>query len=128
MIVKKASCNKSIFFLGCLLDDIEAIGMKSGLIYWSQMSSSSLSEGHTAHAAVIDGPGCWLPDANDTEPWVQVDFSTTLQLVELETQGSPNSGQWVTTFTILYANSSGIFKNLTDKANIKVKSCSVYSR
>ncbi|XP_028418372.1 lactadherin-like [Dendronephthya gigantea] len=94
--------------------------MQSGLILWSQLTSSSSSEGNKASHAVLNGPRTWLPAANDTEPWLQVDFSTNLQLVSLKTQGSPTSEQWVKSFTISYANSSGIFRNFTHGENFTV--------
>ena len=112
-----------MFFLACDPNYVEAIGMQTGLILWSQLSSSSSSENSEASDAKLNGSRSWLPAANDTESWLQVDFSTTLQLVSLKTQGSPSSKLWVKSFTISYANSSGIFRNLTHGhgANITVK-------
>ena len=110
-----------MFLLACNPNYVEAIGVQTGLILWSQLSSSSSSEGGEARDARLTGSRSWLPAANDTEPWLQVDFSTTLQLVYLKTQGSPSSQQWVKSFTISYANTSGIFKNITHGGITKVE-------
>ncbi len=95
--------------------------MQNGLILWSQLSASSSSEGHNASDARLNGAGYWLPADDDNDPWLQVDFSITLWLRRIKVQGASSADQWVTTCTISYADSSGIFQSYSEDEGIKVK-------
>ncbi len=95
--------------------------METGLILWSQLSASSSSEGHNASAARLNGTGYWLPADDDNDPWFQVDFAITLWLGRMKMQGAPSADQWVTTFTISYADLSEVFTNFTNNGAIEVK-------
>ena len=94
--------------------------MKDGIMLWSQLSASSSQEGHNASRAILNGTTFWMPAGDDSDPWHQADFAITLNLLKLAVQGAPNDELYVHNFTVTYANSSGLFQNLTSDGKIKV--------
>ena len=85
------------------------------------IQASTSTQGHVPKQAFLSGSNYWLPTEDDNEPWLQADFAITMWLHELETEGSSNSGQWVTSYSISYAESDGIFKNFTSGGAVTVK-------
>ena len=85
------------------------------------IQASSSTKGHTPDHAFLSGKNYWLPTEDDKEPWLQADFAITMWLHVLETKGSSDSGQWVTNYSISYAESDGIFKNFTSGGAVTVK-------
>ena len=93
--------------------------MERYFILWSQMSASSQRRDYLE--ARLHFVYSWMPTEDDSDPWLQVDFAITLDLLKLTIQGAPNGELFVKSFTVTYANSSGIFQNLTSGSILKVK-------
>ena len=93
--------------------------MQRYFILWSQMSASSQQRDYLE--ARLHFVYSWMPTHNDSDPWLQVDFAITLDLLKLTIQGAPSGELFVKSFTVTYANSSGIFQNLTSGSILKVK-------
>lgn len=94
--------------------------MEKGLILWSQLFASSYQNGYNASHGRLNDNNFWMPADSDSDPWHQVDFAITLGLIKLKVQGAPRDALFVHNFTVTYANSSGIFQNLTSGGMIKV--------
>ena len=92
--------------------------MPSYIILSSQLSASSQKLYIDAR---LHSKFFWVPSDDDSDPWYQVDFAITLDLLKLTVQGAPNDELFVKNFTITYANSSRIFQNLTSGGIMKVK-------
>ena len=111
----------TFIYQGCTESNSAPLGMKNYVILWSQLTASSSQNGRNASHARLDRvKNFWMPAENDSDPWHQVDFAITLDLLKLKVQGAPNDELFVKTFTVTYANSSGIFQNLTSDGIIKV--------
>lgn len=107
-------------YQGCTESDSVELGMENGVILWSQLTASSQNGYNASRARLNNGKKFWFPAEDDSDPWHQVDFAITLDLLKLKVQGAPNDELFVKSFTVTYANSSGIFQNLTSGGAIKV--------
>ena len=69
-----------------------------------QLSASSEYEGLEKHLGRLNGQECWAAKHLDMNQWYQVDFTTTVRLLEIHTQGRPinNGNQWVKQYTVSY--------------------------
>ena len=49
----------------------------------------------------ISGSG-WIPDGNDTKPWIQADLQECYNIRAVVTQGCGDEGSWVTHYCVSY--------------------------
>ena len=73
--------------------------------------------------------GAWAAAGGDTNPWLQIDLlKHNTRITRVATQGRHNHNQWVTKYSLLYANNdTGIFqyyKGQEQQNATKVGSCS----
>lgn len=53
---------------------------------------------------IFSGSSGWSPSPRDRQPWLQVDLGRKYRLVAIATQGTFNSYDWVTKYTLLYGD------------------------
>ena len=81
--------------------------MVSGYIRQHQIvSSSDDSLLHSFDKARISfifryGSG-WIPNVNDTEPWIEVNLKSVHRITAIITQGCANEDYWVTSYSVSY--------------------------
>ena len=51
---------------------------------------------------VDDDKTTWIADADDSIPWIQVTFDTTVTVMQIITQGSLTDNSWVTSYMVNY--------------------------
>ena len=73
--------------------------------------------------------GAWVAFPSDVYPWLQIDLlKHNTRITRVATQGRHNHNQWVTKYSLLYANNdTGIFqyyKGQEQQNATKVGSCS----
>ena len=110
--------------------------MENGEITDAQISASS--EYDIDHACVQGRlnfmgnhikQGAWVASPSDVYPWQQIDLlKHNTRITRVATQGRHNHNQWVTKYSLLYANNdTGIFqyyKGQEQQNATKVGSCS----
>lgn len=50
------------------------------------------------------GSSGWSPAPGDTQPWLQINLGRKYRIVAIATQGTFNSYDWVTKYTLLYGD------------------------
>uniref|UniRef100_A0A7N6F6F4 Contactin associated protein 1 n=1 Tax=Anabas testudineus TaxID=64144 RepID=A0A7N6F6F4_ANATE len=76
----------------------------SGLYASSFLASSRYNFLYSANFAKLYGSSGWSPSPRDRQPWLQVDLGRKYRLVAIATQGTFNSYDWVTKYTLLYGD------------------------
>ena len=102
-----------VFILRCaapILPCIDPLGMESGVISDTQITSSDLSDTSTAIYArfnqrgEIDGTdGAWIAAVNDKNQWVEVNLYRQTHITGVNLQGNPSSDKWVTRYKIEFS-------------------------
>ena len=49
-----------------------------------------------------DGKTTWIASEDDSYPWIQVTFDTTVTIMQVITQGSLTENSWVTSYMVNY--------------------------
>uniref|UniRef100_A0A3Q2QC39 Contactin associated protein 1 n=1 Tax=Fundulus heteroclitus TaxID=8078 RepID=A0A3Q2QC39_FUNHE len=75
----------------------------SGLYASSFLASSRYNFLYSANFAKLYSSG-WSPSPRDRQPWLQVDLGRKYRLVAIATQGTFNSYDWVSKYTLLYGD------------------------
>uniref|UniRef100_A0A3B3V1K8 Contactin associated protein 1 n=1 Tax=Poecilia latipinna TaxID=48699 RepID=A0A3B3V1K8_9TELE len=75
----------------------------SGLYASSFLASSRYNFLYSANFAKLYSSG-WSPSPRDKQPWLQVDLGRKYRLVAIATQGTFNSYDWVSKYTLLYGD------------------------
>uniref|UniRef100_A0A3Q2Y8E5 Contactin associated protein 1 n=1 Tax=Hippocampus comes TaxID=109280 RepID=A0A3Q2Y8E5_HIPCM len=75
----------------------------SGLYASSFLASSRYNFLYSASFAKLYSSG-WSPSLRDRQPWLQVDLGRKYRLRAIATQGTFNSYDWVTKYTLLYGD------------------------
>uniref|UniRef100_A0A8C5FRJ3 Contactin associated protein 1 n=1 Tax=Gadus morhua TaxID=8049 RepID=A0A8C5FRJ3_GADMO len=76
----------------------------SGLYASSFLASSRYNFLYSANFAKLYGSSGWSPSPGDRQPWLQVDLGRKYRLVAVATQGTFNSYDWVSKYTLLYGD------------------------
>ncbi|CAG02805.1 unnamed protein product, partial [Tetraodon nigroviridis] len=76
----------------------------SGLYASSFLASSRYNFLYSANFAKLYGSSGWSPSPRDRQPWLQVDLGRKYRLRAIATQGTFNSYDWVTKYTLLYGD------------------------
>uniref|UniRef100_A0A3Q3XK08 Uncharacterized protein n=1 Tax=Mola mola TaxID=94237 RepID=A0A3Q3XK08_MOLML len=76
----------------------------SGLYASSFLASSRYNFLYSANFAKLYGSSGWSPSPRDRQPWLQVDLGRKYRLLAIATQGTFNSYDWVTKYTLLYGD------------------------
>lgn len=50
------------------------------------------------------GSSGWSPAPGDTQPWLQINLGRKYRIMAIATQGTFNSYDWVTKYTLLYGD------------------------
>ncbi|XP_036408299.1 contactin-associated protein 1-like [Megalops cyprinoides] len=70
----------------------------------SFLASSRYNVLYSANFAKLYGSSGWSPSPRDRQPWLQIDLGRKYRLVSISTQGTFNSYDWVTKYTLLYGD------------------------
>uniref|UniRef100_A0A8C9SE52 Contactin associated protein 1 n=1 Tax=Scleropages formosus TaxID=113540 RepID=A0A8C9SE52_SCLFO len=70
----------------------------------SFLASSRYNFMSSANFARLYGSSGWSPSPRDRQPWLQIDLQRKYRIVAISTQGTFNSNDWVTKYTILYGD------------------------
>uniref|UniRef100_A0A8B9HDJ2 Contactin associated protein 1 n=1 Tax=Astyanax mexicanus TaxID=7994 RepID=A0A8B9HDJ2_ASTMX len=70
----------------------------------SFLASSRYNFLYSAHFAKIYGSSGWSPSPQDRQPWMQIDLGKKYRIMAIATQGTFNSYDWVTKYTLLYGD------------------------
>ncbi|MEQ2171047.1 hypothetical protein GOODEAATRI_006662 [Goodea atripinnis] len=76
----------------------------SGLYASSFLASSRYNFLYSANFAKLYGSSGWSPSPRDRQPWLQVDLGRKYRLRAIATQGTFNSYDWVSKYTLLYGD------------------------
>uniref|UniRef100_A0A8C4NRM7 Contactin associated protein 1 n=1 Tax=Dicentrarchus labrax TaxID=13489 RepID=A0A8C4NRM7_DICLA len=76
----------------------------SGLYASSFLASSRYNFLYSANFAKLYGSSGWSPSPRDRQPWLQVDLGRKYRLLAIATQGTFNSYDWVSKYTLLYGD------------------------
>nr|XP_040046809.1 contactin-associated protein 1 [Gasterosteus aculeatus aculeatus] len=76
----------------------------SSLYASSFLASSRYNFLYSANFAKLYGSSGWSPSPRDRQPWLQVDLGRKYRLVAIATQGTFNSYDWITKYTLLYGD------------------------
>uniref|UniRef100_A0A8C6TNA5 Contactin associated protein 1 n=1 Tax=Neogobius melanostomus TaxID=47308 RepID=A0A8C6TNA5_9GOBI len=96
-------CYLYFFSLHVVADDC-VDPLISNLYASSFLASSRSNFLYSANFAKLYGSSGWSPSPRDRQPWLQIDLLRKYRLVAIATQGTFNSYDWVTKYTLLYGD------------------------
>uniref|UniRef100_A0A3Q3KKR4 Contactin associated protein 1 n=1 Tax=Mastacembelus armatus TaxID=205130 RepID=A0A3Q3KKR4_9TELE len=76
----------------------------SGLYASSFLASSRYNFLYSANFAKLYGSSGWSPSLRDRQPWLQINLGRKYRLLAIATQGTFNSYDWITKYTVLYGD------------------------
>ncbi|KAL4660518.1 contactin-associated protein 1-like isoform X1 [Arapaima gigas] len=78
--------------------------LASSLYASSFLASSRYNFLYSANFARLYGSSGWSPALWDKQPWLQINLNRKYRIVAISTQGTFNSYDWVTKYTLLYGD------------------------
>ncbi|KAG7492337.1 hypothetical protein MATL_G00013200 [Megalops atlanticus] len=78
--------------------------LSSSLYASSFLASSRYNFLYSANFARLYGSSGWSPSPSDRQPWLQINLHRKYRIVAISTQGTFNSYDWVTKYTLLYGD------------------------
>ncbi|XP_048870641.1 contactin-associated protein 1-like isoform X1 [Brienomyrus brachyistius] len=102
----KALCTSLLFFLGFQhCSSRPCLDPLTPSLYASSfLASSRYNFLYSANFARLYGSSGWSPDPGDRQPWLQINLHRKYRIVAISTQGTFNSYDWVTKYTLLYGD------------------------
>ena len=64
--------------------------------------------------------GAWIPQKQEHNQWLQVDFGNETRITGISTQGQYNSNYWVKSYTLRYSNDGSYFEHYQPELHTKV--------
>ena len=78
-----------------------ALGMESGAIPDDKITASTFKAGYEARKARLNRNSCWMPMNRDRNTeYIKINFTSVTNVSAIATQGAPNDGCWVTSFSL----------------------------
>ena len=77
-----------------------ALGMESGAIPDDKITASTFKTGYEARKARLNRNSCWMPLQNRNTEYIKINFTSVTNVSAIATQGAPNDGCWVTSFSL----------------------------
>ena len=77
-----------------------ALGMESGAIQDDKITASTFKTGYEARKARLNRNSCWMPMQNRDTEYIKINFTSVTSVSAIATQGAPNDGCWVTSFSL----------------------------
>ena len=118
-----------VILLLSALNCTQPLGMEDGSISDGQISASSerrLRFGPANARLNFSGDytrvAAWMPENNDRNQWLQVDFGNETKVTGIDTQGRVcrNCHQWVKEYTVSYSKDNVTFQRSKEDGNVKV--------
>ena len=69
------------------------------------------------------GEGGWAPERSDRQPWLQLDLREKMEITAIATQGRSGSSDWVSSFMLLFSDSSLAWKQYGQSEDTGVRLC-----
>ena len=77
-----------------------ALGMESGAIPDDKITASTFKTGYEARKARLNRNSCWMPMQDRDTEYIKINFTSVTSVSAIATQGAPNDGCWVTSFSL----------------------------
>ena len=107
------------YFTAPVLPCMNSLGMESGIILDTQITSSSdLSGTSTALFARFDTAGAWIAAIDDKNQWVEVNLYRQTIITGVNMQGNPSSDKWVTKYKVQFSLDHTVWKYVPDEYGI----------
>ena len=75
--------------------------MESGAIPDDKITASTFKAGYEARKARLNRNSCWMPMNRDKNTeYIKINFTSVTNVSAIATQGAPNDGCWVTSFSL----------------------------
>ena len=74
--------------------------MESGAIQDDKITASTFKTGYEARKARLNRNSCWMPIQDRDTEYIQINFTSVTSVSAIATQGAPNDGCWVTSFSL----------------------------
>ena len=100
-----------------ILSAVTPLGMENGSITNDQITASSSYNGSEPWDGRLNNPnGEWSTDNGDsTQPWIQVKFSSAVNITAIQTQGSSDANEWVSKLQIQTGDSEESLSYINDR-------------
>lgn len=69
---------------------------------------------------LLHSSGCWIPDYNSQNQWLQVNFLRSTRVTNIKTQGRPLANQWVVTYELSFGDDGSFFQFYRRNGKIRV--------
>ena len=74
--------------------------MESGDIQDDMITASTFKKGYEARKARLNRNSCWMPMQDTDTEYIKINFTSVTSVSAIATQGAPNYGCWVTSFSL----------------------------
>ena len=74
--------------------------MDSGAIPDDKITASTFKAGYEARKARLNRNSCWMPTDDKNTEYIKINFTSVTNVSAIATQGAPNDGCWVTSFSL----------------------------
>ena len=74
--------------------------MESGAIPDDKITASTFKAGYEARKARLNRNSCWMPMQDRNTEYIKINFTSVTNVSVIATQGAPNDGCWVTSFSL----------------------------
>ena len=74
--------------------------MESGDIPDDKITASTFKAGYEARKARLNRNSCWMPMQYTNTEYITINFTSVTNVSAIATQGAPNDGCWVTSFSL----------------------------
>ena len=74
--------------------------MESGAIPDDKITASTFKTGYEARKARLNRNSCWMPMQDRDTEYIKINFTSVTSVSAIATQGAPNDGCWVTSFSL----------------------------
>ena len=74
--------------------------MESGDIQDDMITASTFKTGYEARKARLNRNSCWMPMQDTDTEYIKINFTSVTSVSAIATQGAPNDGCWVTSFSL----------------------------
>jgi len=99
------------------LTDLQALGMESGAIANNKIEASTEKVGYEGSKGRLNGNSCWKPTQNKNTESIKVTFTAPKTVIAIATQGAPNDGCWVTSYTLQWYQTGSLKTDPKVKTN-----------
>ena len=112
------------------LDCYSPLGMEDGRITDNQLSASTelslYKRSRDANLARLNGRRCWIPQKNNANQWIQINFTEETVITGIVTQGRPDDDRWVTKYLVKFSLDGHSWLNANSSDTETPRVCQIY--